>query len=210
MASAFEVWPWAALGAQGDGLALRDTLLNCYQEPHRRYHTLQHLGECLTWFNEVQTLLQRPAEVAMALWFHDAIYDLQQSDNEARSAAWALQALSDAGATRPAAQRVHDLVLATRHAVQVDEPDAQFLVDIDLAILGAPAARFAQYEHQVRDEYDHVPDEAFRAGRRAVLMSFLQRPRIYSTNHFFALLEDTARNNLHHAVQHTWCEPPTP
>ncbi len=38
---------WQAIGAQGDGAALRSTLLACYSEPHRHHHDTQHLTECL-------------------------------------------------------------------------------------------------------------------------------------------------------------------
>ena len=38
--------------------------------------------------------------------------------------------------------------------------DEQLLVDIDLAILGADTARFAEYQTQIRREYAHVPATA--------------------------------------------------
>jgi predicted metal-dependent HD superfamily phosphohydrolase len=37
---------WSGLGASGDGIQVRDNLLARYAEPHRKYHTLQHLEEC--------------------------------------------------------------------------------------------------------------------------------------------------------------------
>jgi predicted metal-dependent HD superfamily phosphohydrolase len=75
------------------------------------------------------------------------------------------------------------------------------LVDIDLAILGASEPRFAEYERQVRDEYAFVPEPLFYEKRRAILQSFLARPRIYSTRHFTNLLERRARMNLARAAQ---------
>jgi len=68
--------------------ALYQDLVARYREPHRRYHTLQHLEECFARFDELRALAEHPRDVELAIWFHDAIYDTRRSDNEARSAAW--------------------------------------------------------------------------------------------------------------------------
>jgi predicted metal-dependent HD superfamily phosphohydrolase len=146
---------WAALGASG-GESLQTALLARYAEPHRAYHSRRHLDECLALFREFAHLAERPAEIEIALWFHDAIYDVHRHDNEALSADWARTAMLEAGAPADAAERVAALVLATRHSVAPATPDERLLVDIDLAILGAAPARFAEYEAQIRIEYAHV------------------------------------------------------
>jgi predicted metal-dependent HD superfamily phosphohydrolase len=48
----------------------------------------------------------------------------------------------------------------------------------------------------VRSEYRHVPSYVYARGRKAVLMMFLQRDRIYSSEPFYDALERQARNNL--------------
>lgn len=187
---------WAGIGAAGEGEALFAQLTAAYAEPQRHYHTLQHLGECLALFDDARTLAAHPAEVEFALWFHDAIYDIKGHDNEQRSADWARDALRDAGAPTDAAQRVHDLVMATRHTAVPSGRDEQLLVDIDLSILGAARARFDEYEQQIRTEYAYVPGFLFRRKRREILKGFLDRPAIYSTPHFHDALEARARDNL--------------
>jgi predicted metal-dependent HD superfamily phosphohydrolase len=191
---------WHGLHARGDGLAVRDDVLARYAEPHRKYHTVQHLEECLSLFESVRDAPDRPAEVEMALWFHDAIYDLQSSQNERRSAAWANEALGAAAVPTPCAARVHDLILVTQHTTVPRTRDEQVLVDIDLSILGAPAPRFAEYERQIREEYAHVPEPIFRLKRRSILKAFLERPSIYSTPALHRQLEARARANLMKAV----------
>jgi predicted metal-dependent HD superfamily phosphohydrolase len=74
------------------------------------------------------------------------------------------------------------------------------LVDIDLAILAADAPRFAEYEQQIRAEYRWVPSLIYRAKRRAVLQSFMERDVIYSTPVFRERLEAAARRNLKQAL----------
>jgi predicted metal-dependent HD superfamily phosphohydrolase len=191
---------WQGVGGRGDGEALFSSLVARYSEPHRKYHSVQHLSECLAAFEPVRHLPPHPAEVEAALWFHDAIYEVQRSDNEKLSAAWAEREFLQAGAPREAAELVASLVLATKHDALPTTLDEQVLVDIDLSILGAPEARFAQYEQQIRQEYAFVPGFLFRRKRRAILQTFLDRPSIYSTPHFNAALEQAARKNLLRAV----------
>lgn len=179
---------------------LLEQLLAAYNEPHRHYHSQQHLMECLEHFGAALTLATEPGEVEIALWFHDAIYALRGSDNELRSADWARQVLAANGATRQAQARVHNLIMATCHNATPSDGDQQLLVDIDLAILGAAPARFSEYDRQVRAEYSWVPGLLYRIKRKAVLKHFLARPHLYSTCHFRDRYEQQARLNLQTAI----------
>ena len=187
---------WRGIGARSGGDSLRAALMAAWREPQRRYHTLQHLGECLDLFERVDALAAHRAEVEVGLWFHDAVYDVQRSDNEARSAAWLRDAARADGVAGDVVERICALIMATRHAALPRGVDAQLLVDIDLAILAAAEPRFAEYERQIRAEYAFVPEATFRARRRAVLAGFLARERIYSTAQLHDELEARARANL--------------
>ncbi|TFZ08977.1 HD domain-containing protein [Ramlibacter humi] len=193
---------WGELGAAQASGGLMNQLVAAWGERRRHYHTLQHLRECLANFEAAAMLARRPAEVELALWFHDAVYDPERDDNEERSAEWAAASIRAAGCADEVAQRVRALVMATQgHGVPAGDPDTDLLLDIDLSILGAAPARFDEYEQQIRKEYAHVPDAAFRERRRAVLQSFLQRPAIYRTEAFRAALEDKARGNLRRSLE---------
>lgn len=191
---------WSELAGDRDGSALRDELLTRYAEPQRKYHTRQHLEECLALFEEVIALAPHPAEVEMALWFHDAVYDVKGSGNEERSADWAHRALIDAGVDPASADRVRQLVLVTKHDGVPSSLDEQVLVDIDLAILGAERQRFDEYERQIREEYAFVPGFLFRRKRKQILRTFLDRPVLYSTPALRDRLDARARENLRRAI----------
>ena len=190
---------WALAGLAEPPRACFDALCQAYAEPQRRYHTLQHLRECLGQAERITQLAERPGEVLIALWFHDAVYDTKGRGNEARSARWAREVVAAAGGPE-AAERVHALVMATEHHAVPSGRDAQVLVDVDLSILGAEARRFDEYERQVRDEYRHVPELLFRGKRRSVLQGFLARERIFNTDTFHQLLEARARDNLRRSI----------
>ncbi|MGZ8260769.1 MAG: HD domain-containing protein [Caldimonas sp.] len=191
---------WRGIGAADDGAGVRDALLRAYAEPERSYHTLQHLHECVDRFGACIDLAEHAAEVETALWFHDAVYDVHRSDNERRSADRARQAAIAAGAPADTAARIDALVMATCHQTVPVGADAELVVDIDLAILGADPGRFAEYERQIRSEYAHVAETVFTAKRRAILAGFLARARIYATPRLHAELEAAARTNLSRAV----------
>lgn len=187
---------WTGLRAAGDGHALRDALLDAWALPARRYHTREHLAECLAGAEAFAALAERPAEVAMALWFHDAVYLPRAPDNEARSAEWAVRALGEASVDAQAVQRIAAHVMATRHDAVPEAGDAALVVDLDLAILAAEPARFDAYERQVRDEYRWVPGPLFRRKRREILQALLARPALYATPALHARYEAPARANL--------------
>lgn len=190
---------WKPLGIAAP-VDLRARLLAAYSEPHRRYHSVRHLEECLGHLEDAIGLAHRPGEVELALWFHDAVYEPRATDNEQRSAAWAARSLAGNGVDAPTVERVRALILATSHAALPAGADQALLVDLDLAILGASPERFAEYERQVREEYRWVPAFIYRWKRRQLLQSFLARPVLYHTPLLRDRFERQARANLAAAV----------
>lgn len=193
-------YAWRQLGASTASEELYHQLVACYSEPHRKYHTIQHLDECLTHFESICTLAEHADEVELALWFHDAIYDTSKKDNEKRSAEWARDSVLAAGVSGEKADRIYELVMATMHNALPKGRDAEVLVDIDLGILGAEAARFDSYEAQVREEYSQVPEPLYRWARKKVLEEFVRRKWIYSTEPFRARYEARARANIARSI----------
>jgi predicted metal-dependent HD superfamily phosphohydrolase len=192
---------WLRLGAQNDGSRTFQLLAAAYAEPDRSYHNTAHVQDCLGKLDQARSLADRPDEVEVALWFHDAVYISWRSDNERRSALMAEAALVTAGVESAASQRVAALILATSHHVLQAEPDAQLICDVDLAILGAPASEFDQFERAIRQEYRWVPDVLYRRSRSAVLRGFLLRASIYQTAEFRTRYEERARQNLERLLE---------
>lgn len=175
-------------------------LVQAYAEPHRYYHTADHINACLDHFDGAHTLALAPLEVEIALWFHDAVYHSSSNQNEQDSAHWAARFLHDAGVAQNRCDRVHDLIMATQtHEVQ-DGPDAALLLDIDLAILGQEARVFSIFEANIRREYAWVPVVEYCQRRSEILETFLQRPHVYQTSYFQERYDAIARANLQTAI----------
>jgi len=169
-----------------------EALADRYSEPHRAYHTLQHIAECLGHLKSVRNV---PPAAAIALWFHDAIYDPQRNDNEERSAAWAKTVLGK-GAL---ADQVEKMILATKQGVPTIDVFERTVADIDLAILAAPEPRYSEYEAQLRQEYAYLDNAAYRAGRFKLLRSFSDRVYLFGSPEF-RNLETRARKNIERSI----------
>ena len=172
-------------------------LLRRYAEPHRRYHTAEHLAEVLDRVDELAGEADDAEAVRLAAWFHDAVYDPARADNEERSAVLAERMLADTDLPAPAVAEVARLVrLTTTHDPAAGDRDGAVLCDADLAILAAPPERYAAYAAAVREEYAAVPDEAFRDGRAEILRGLLALPTLYRTRPARERWEAAARHNI--------------
>lgn len=189
------------MGAGGGGGRVCDELLRAYEEPHRRYHGLDHLHDCLEQLDAAPATGADRDIVETALWFHDAIYRPRAADNEARSAEQASSALVRAGAPEAGAREVARLIHLTDHVRPAEDAAGALVCDVDLSILGRPQAEFAEYERGIRAEYDWVAESLYRAGRFSVLERLLARQPLYRSDHFRALYEAAARRNLKRSLE---------
>lgn len=181
-------------GADPEAVARAATDLAArYCEPHRRYHTLEHIHEMLAVCDRIEAT----EAVNAAVWFHDAVYDPARVDNESRSAAYAHESVESLGAPAVFAGEVARLVRTTaQHEPEDGDLNGRTLADADLAILGAPRDRYERYVRDVRAEYAQVSDDDWRTGRAAVLNTFLARPTLFHALQLRDALEGPARGNL--------------
>ena len=190
---------WSRLGALSDPEFVYALIADAYGEPHRHYHTLEHIGRLLALFHTVRRRLAAPDAAELALWLHDVVYDPRATDNEEKSAAFARQVCTTGGIKPEVAELTAALILATKHTAPPEAPDARYVVDVDLSILGAPPEEFDRYEVQIKAEQAFRPDGEFRQRRARILRAFLDRPRIFLTPEF-AAYEAPARANLARAL----------
>lgn len=194
---------WASLcqnlGIEPDGETYQ-ALIKAHAEPHRAYHTLEHIAACLRHLDKVRDQTNNPFEIEMALWFHDAIYEPFSTTNEEDSAEWAADWLQDRGLDKAAIARIADHILETKSHDTPTDLDGRFMLDIDLSILGTPVPIYDQFEVDVRREYRRVPRFIFRKKRKAILQGFLNRDQIFTTEYFHDKLEQQARVNLARAI----------
>jgi predicted metal-dependent HD superfamily phosphohydrolase len=172
-----------------------------YASAGRHYHTLGHVGAVLRTLAELGAEEASQPALFLAAWFHDAVYDSQAKDNEEQSASLAVANLRPLRLPEPVLEETARLVLLTKtHQAAPDDAPGHLLLDADLAILGAGEADYDAYARAIRREYDWVPEDLYREGRRRVLEGFLARPRLYFTPVLGARLEEQARRNLRREI----------
>lgn len=176
-----------------------------HAEPQRHYHDWSHIEALLGHMAKVEPRLHDCEAVLHAILFHDAIYDPRAKDNERRSAALLVETnLPIAPESLATARR---MIEATEGHFLPDDlsgearEDCAHFLDMDLGILGASDERFDIYEGQIRREYAHVPDDAFRKGRAAVLRHFAERERLYFSEWGIRSFEGQARRNLARSLE---------
>lgn len=166
--------------------------LAAYSEPHRQYHTLEHL---LHGLQEIQAIAsQLDAELLRQLliaWIgHDVVYELGHAEvsNEVRSGRWVELFFGDC----PAVQAVY----GTEYTAENEPQDelCHLLCSIDLSILGQKAGMYKAYSDNIRKEYQHVPEAQYIEGRTGVLELMLNR--VLFKHPLLAHYETTARQNL--------------
>lgn len=176
-----------------------DDLARRYGESTRHYHTLLHIRDVLRIVEELEPA-PSPA-LLLAVWMHDVVYDSRASDNEARSAQFALDFLPRLLVPEPIPTRTAHLIQLTRtHEAHAEDREAAVLLDADLSILGAARSDYDDYAAAIRKEYDWVSETDYRAGRRQILERFLGRSRIYRTERMYQQREAFARANLQREI----------
>ena len=180
--------------------------LDRYNEPHRAYHTVAHIEDCLNVFDTFKHLANDARVVEAAIWWHDLIYETRGRDKQAPSNELmsAEVALTDMGLMHCSAYFqacVMDCILATKHdSIHVLDRDQQLVVDIDLHTLGAAPAKFEKNSADVRKEYEFVPWDLYVRERIKILERFLDRERIYYLPEMREAYEAQARTNLKNEI----------
>ena len=175
--------------------------LECWQEIEqhyssfgRYYHTLEHLEMMFTELKSVQYLIHDVHAIRYSIYYHDIVYNPLKKNNEEKSALVLEKRLSKTSFSRIKASMAQ--IQATSHHNHSSDADTNYLLDLDLSILGKPADVYQQYTKNIRKEYFMYPDFLFRKGRRKVLNYFLNKPFIFKTDEFKGRYESQARVNL--------------
>jgi predicted metal-dependent HD superfamily phosphohydrolase len=97
--------------------------------------------------------------------------------------------------------RCQQQIIATKEHQYNSDNDTNYLVDMDLAILGESPEIYKDYSGKIREEYAVYPDFLYKKGRKKVLQHFLGMGIIFKTEEFRDIYEQQARENLNTELQ---------
>lgn len=205
-------------------LAIRSMLTALYSAPDRRYHSLNHIHECLghlkSWPQPLSLSTATMAEEI--IWWHDAVYNIFSPPGRNEIESETLYSFTmrrphndkiNPSAVEKEHQRamfsyrrtVSDGILATAKHLedQVNlELSIQIVLDIDLAGLAGDRAAYARNGLLIAEEYEPLilakGIGPYLKGRQAFLEAMLRRKQIY---YIRTEWEEQARQNIGEEIQ---------
>ncbi len=200
MSASFISETWAQLNRDADPHLVHQAfndITTAYSGAGRHYHNLQHIAQLLTLHQQYAQQLQDPETVLFAIFFHDIVYNVLQSDNEEKSADAAVEYLQRIHYPSEKTTAVKEFIVATKtHVNDWQNTDLDYFLDFDLQILGTAPDAYLAYTRQIRQEYSIYPDLVYHPGRKKVLHHFLEMPAIFRTHAFQQQYETAARQNI--------------
>lgn len=138
-----------------------EELIQSYSEPHRVFHTLDHLVNVLCAIRRLEPVAIKEAKqrgkklnldvVEVAAWFHDVVYAIGRGDNEARSADFAEKRLYSMGADPKTFFSSYGLIRVTeKHKPYKNDIEAILLCDADFSGLALPAEDYIVTAKNIR------------------------------------------------------------
>jgi predicted metal-dependent HD superfamily phosphohydrolase len=176
-------------------------VVTMYEEPVRKYHTLNHIERIFN-IAEVNDMYLTPAQ-QWAIIFHDIVYDPTRFDNERKSADFAIIAVKKYLIETMSLKKMElvlnhleEMIMATaKHTIDqsgLDEETKEIL-DLDLFDLGTD--HYFSNARLIALEYRHLPLQTYIEGRLRFIESMLKRNNLYYTDGYFNM-EEAARKNL--------------
>lgn len=144
-------------------------VINLYNEPHRFYHTIDHIKDVLNDLHGSDLL--KHDELFLAAIFHDIIYNPQSGSNEEDSADYFLQAAKSSTLNIDQKKHIVQLILDTKNHKPTVKFSEEF-IRADLAIFNGSFDKLIKYEKQIFKEFQFVDYKDYKIKRIEILKHF--------------------------------------
>jgi predicted metal-dependent HD superfamily phosphohydrolase len=150
-----------------------NVILDMWNESHRKYHSLDHLNELITYINESKVESEKEYEkLILTSIFHDVIYDPIRSDNEERSSDFFLSLCQEKNSS---ILEISQAILDTKSHVSTNALSEKFN-KLDMCIVEKDFDTLLKWEEGIFSEFSpHSGIERYKEGRLAFLESLLDK-----------------------------------
>ena len=154
-----------------------DEVFSAYRQPHRFFHTLDHLKSICDLIHAQVADAESSAQMLLAALFHDVVWYPQRKDNEEQSAKVFDQLSASFGAELPqsAAEAVHTIILTTKSQRKINALARQFHEFDCNVLLHGDQVDLLAYEFQIFREFQFLSLKEYRKGRSDFFRRFSQR-----------------------------------
>lgn len=176
-----------------------------YNNPDRKYHSLDHILHCLQELEKVAFKVEKyeMEQLVLAVLFHDIVYNSPDKtlSDEQHSSVFFEQFAKTINYQKT--KEIADMILTTAYlsnGKKVENELEKILCSVDLAILAQPQFTYKWYQDMVRQEYDFVSDKDYIDGRTQALQTLLKKEQLY-LHEFFFNYEKRARKNMQNEIK---------
>jgi len=179
---------------------LTNFVIPYYSEPHRSYHTFEHIERILSDAEKMDIKLS-PAQI-IAILFHDIIYTPGSTTNEkdsARMLQWVSKMypewlIADDISTNDINDACTIIEDTQHHTPSSDH--SKIVIDLDLLGLADDYANYVGSGKNVRAEFGYLSENDWMVGRLEFLSSLIKREHIFQTDDFRNQFDEKAKNNM--------------
>jgi predicted metal-dependent HD superfamily phosphohydrolase len=183
-------------------------LVTRYGEPHRAYHTLAHIQDCLNKLSLCVGTADDLDALECAIWYHDVVYHTyarpeELPSNEMLSAEVADANLAEAGVPMQFRKKIFRLIMATTHTGTLVTTDEKLIADIDWSGIGRPWDEFVKAGERIQKEFAAlgISEGEYRKGRLAFFKKAAARKEQYHLREMRARYEAQAWKNITRAIE---------
>jgi predicted metal-dependent HD superfamily phosphohydrolase len=148
-------------------------LLSMWNEPHRHYHTQNHLLDLIDQINEAKSYLdshKNYEKLILCALFHDCVYDPTKSNNEEESAKFFLRCCQEKNEDT---KHIYQMILDTKEHKSEDKLSTMFN-HFDMIIVESNFDKLLEWEIGINEEYKVYGTE-YKIGRIQFLESLLDK-----------------------------------
>ena len=174
-----------------------DQLSCLYNQKDRHYHNLVHIRNFLDLKDEFSEQIEEPFLFELAIWYHDAVYDAKNNDNEQQSLFIVQDHFKNFLDSKQMIHLDHFIMSTAGHFPKSNASDVFYFLDFDLAILAADEDTYKLYSDAIWKEYKRIYSRPnYEKGRKKILKNFLLREKLYLSDTFIENYDKIARHNI--------------